>query len=172
MLSDLLLLSGNDIPFPQAQIVIHQPTLKEIAYIGEETFYTGCEFLNFSKDILSEKDRSYLEDKSNFEILMILLKEKNAVIQKNKVCILMVLTILFPNYQIEIKDNYFSLIEDDKEFKINKENFEDFKTILDSIFCLKGIGKDKEGFNPQGEMSRKIAEKLKQRHQKLAEKER
>ena len=39
MLNDLLLLSGNDIPFEQAQISIHQPTIKEIAYIGEENFF-------------------------------------------------------------------------------------------------------------------------------------
>ena len=42
MLNDLLLLSGNDIPFTGAQLTIHQPTIKEIAYVGEENFYTGC----------------------------------------------------------------------------------------------------------------------------------
>ena len=53
MLSDLLLLSGNDIPFPEAQVTIHQPTLKEIAYIGEEAFFLGCGFLDFSKNVLN-----------------------------------------------------------------------------------------------------------------------
>ena len=36
--NDLLFLSGNDIPFVEAQLVIHQPTIKEIAYIGEESW--------------------------------------------------------------------------------------------------------------------------------------
>lgn len=36
--NDLLLLSGNDIPFMEAQITIHQPTIKEIAYIGRKYF--------------------------------------------------------------------------------------------------------------------------------------
>ena len=49
MINYLLLLSGNDIPFIDAQISIHQPKIKEIAFIGEESFYTGCEYLNFSK---------------------------------------------------------------------------------------------------------------------------
>jgi len=49
MINDLLLLSGNDIPFVEAQISIHQPTLKEISFIGEDIFFIGCEFLNFSK---------------------------------------------------------------------------------------------------------------------------
>ena len=34
MLDELLLLSGNDIPFYKANISIHQPRLKEIGYIG------------------------------------------------------------------------------------------------------------------------------------------
>jgi len=35
IMDELLLLSGNDISFPEAQLTIHQPRLKEIAYITE-----------------------------------------------------------------------------------------------------------------------------------------
>lgn len=38
MVDELLLISGNDIPFLQGQVIIHQPSLKEIAYITEKTF--------------------------------------------------------------------------------------------------------------------------------------
>ena len=48
MENELLYLSGNDIPFIEAKVIIHQPTIKEIAYIGEKSFFTGCQFLNFS----------------------------------------------------------------------------------------------------------------------------
>ena len=68
--NELLLLSNNDIPFVEAQINIHQPRIKEIALIGEESFFAGCQFLNFNKFQLSEKDRVGLEDKSDFNILM------------------------------------------------------------------------------------------------------
>ena len=78
MLNDLLLLSGNDIPFVAAQVNIHQPTIKEIAYIGEEAFFTGCQLLNFSKDILNEEDKSNLEQLSNFEVLMSIINDKMA----------------------------------------------------------------------------------------------
>ena len=40
--NELLLLSNNDIPFVEAQINIHQPRIKEIAMIGEESFFSGC----------------------------------------------------------------------------------------------------------------------------------
>ena len=63
MLNELLLLSGNDIPFVEAEVAVHQPILKEIAYIGEENFYSGCGVLNFSKDNLSEEDRINLRNK-------------------------------------------------------------------------------------------------------------
>ena len=70
MINDLLLLSGNDIPFSEAQLIVHQPTLKEIAYIGEDSFFSGCEVLNFSKNLLPSKDRVNLENKTDFDIIM------------------------------------------------------------------------------------------------------
>jgi hypothetical protein len=62
MLSDLLLLSGNDIPLPEARLIIHQPTVKEIGFIGEDNFYLGCEFLTFSKNRLSTEDKERAKD--------------------------------------------------------------------------------------------------------------
>ena len=48
-MNELLLLSGNDIPFYSAKVNIRQPKIKEIALIGEENFFVGCHLLNFSK---------------------------------------------------------------------------------------------------------------------------
>jgi hypothetical protein len=55
LIGDLLLLSGNDIPFPEARVTIHQPTLKEISMVGEKDFFIALQFLclhktNFVKD--------------------------------------------------------------------------------------------------------------------------
>ena len=54
--NDLIYLSGVDIPFVEAQLIIHQRSIKEISYIGEQAFYTGIEFLRFSKNSLLEED--------------------------------------------------------------------------------------------------------------------
>ena len=56
MIDDLLLISGNDIPFAEARLSIHQPSLKEIAYITEQRFWFGCEILRFDKENLSEEE--------------------------------------------------------------------------------------------------------------------
>ena len=37
----LALMCGIDIPVPECQLIVHQPKLKEIAYVGEEDFFVG-----------------------------------------------------------------------------------------------------------------------------------
>ena len=103
MLDSLLLLSGNDIPFVKANLTIHNPTLKEIGYVGEEKFLNGYQMLNVSKNFLPEKDKVNLGDISNFDILIAILRERNAVMQKNRSCVLMALALLFPSYAISLK---------------------------------------------------------------------
>ena len=114
MLNDLLLLSGNDIPFPEAQITIHVPTVKEIGLIGEESFYGGCGVLNFSKDNLTEEDRINLANVDDFEILMMIMDNTNPEMRKTRIDMLRVLTLMFPEYQIELTRKSINLKKDDE----------------------------------------------------------
>lgn len=172
MLNELLLISGNDIPFPDAQLTIHQPTIHEIAYIGEETFYTGCEFLRFSKDNLEDEDKIRLENYNNFDVLMSIINEQNITIQKSKICVLMVLSLIFPDYKINIEERCFSFEKEGEEkHEINNKNFDNFLSILNEMFCLKNGENGNTDYNPSGSIAKKIANKLKKRHQKLAEME-
>ena len=77
MINELLLLSKNDIPFIEGHAVIHNPTMNEIALIGERAFNIGTQFLNFSKELLSSKDKNDLEDKSDFDIFMSVMSAMN-----------------------------------------------------------------------------------------------
>lgn len=162
MLNDLLLLSGIDIPFPQAQINIHQPTIKEISYIGEEALFSGCELLNFSKDKLSNEDKNDLENNSDFEILMSIMEDKSLTVQKNKIYSIMVLTILFPGYQISMEPTriIFSK-ENEEDHYINEKNFDEFKEIISTIFCLKDHFNGSDEYNAVTRKGKEIAEKLK-----------
>ena len=169
MINDLLLLSGNDIPFVPAQITIHQPTIKEIAYLGEEAFFTGCQLLNFSKNILSEEDKVHLENKSNFDILIAILREQNAVMQKNRNCVNQVLALIFPEYEISFEKDCIKISKENEEHKIDNSNYEEFKSITNSMFSFGNSKDSKQDFNPSGDLAKKIAEKLNKRHQKLAE---
>ena len=163
-LDELLLLSGNDIPFPQAQLIIHVPTHKEIGYIGEENFHMGCHFILFDKNNLSEEDKVNLENMSNFDIFMSVMSSREKT--SHKINALSVLSLLFPNYKIKFEKDKMLLQKENFSSIINGQNYEDFKDILNQIFCLKAD--TKENFNPQDALAAKIAEKIKNGKEKVA----
>ena len=175
MLDKLLLLSGNEIPFIQAQLTVHQPTLKEIAYIGEESFFIGCEYLNFSKNKLKEQDKNHLGSFSSFEILMTMIKEDNEAVKKYKTCMELVLLLLFPQYRIDFLPMSIMISKLDENEKrenhlIDQNNFEEFQNIIKQIFCFKEIMKDNidEKYNPKGSQAQALVQKFKQRQKRLA----
>lgn len=168
MWNDLLYLSGNDIPFATARLNITQPRIKDIALLGENNFYAGIEFLKFDKDILSDEDKSKLENHSNFDVLIAIMNEQNITIQQQKIQLTMVLALLFPLHSIEIKSDCISLEKDNEEFRIDRTNFEEFKSIIKHMFCLDGEDSN-DDYNPSGAMAKQIAEKLKKRRQKISQ---
>lgn len=163
-LDELLLLSGNDVPFPQAQLVIHVPTLKEIGYIGEENFHMGCHFVIFDKNSLSQEDKNNLGDLSNFDIFMSVMSSHEKSIHKTNA--LSVLSLLFPNYEIKFEKDKMLLQKENFSSIINEQNYEDFKDILVQIFCLERD--EKENANPADALAAKIAEKIKKGKEKVA----
>ena len=71
----LALMTGIDIPIPELQTTLHQPTVKEISMIGEKDFFTGVQLLCVSKNMYIE-DESLLSDTTNFQIFMTMVNEK------------------------------------------------------------------------------------------------
>lgn len=170
MINDLLLLSGNDIPIEEIHLLLHPPTIKEISYIGEEAFFGGCEFLKFNKNKLSTEDRNRLENISNFEILMSIMREKNPSVQKSKTYVTMVLALLFPTYEVQIDENnqVIRFKQEDLEFLLDKNNYDYFIKALNEILCLGGGANDSD-YNPSGNLASQIADKLRDRRNKMAE---
>ena len=168
MIDELLLLSGNDIPFPVAGITIHQPRLKQIALINQDKFWRGCELLKFDKNILEDEVKSNLSNQSNFNIIMSMLQEKEIQSQQAKINVLSILAIIFPVYRIKLGKNIIQLQKHDTQEvrQINENNFENFKEILIQMFGLKDGGKQ---YDPSGEMAKRIADKIKKGRQKKAQ---
>ena len=164
--NELLLLSSNDIPFLEAQVNIHQPTLSEISLIGEESFFSGCQFLNFSKSILNLEDKTDLEDRSDFEIFMSIMCSSEKLDYKNNA--MMVLTLLFPTSQIKLMPNELALMNKNGLSRINSSNFDVFKDIIVSMFGLNDLDTG-GGYNPADSRAAKIAEKLKKAKNRKAQ---
>lgn len=167
MINELLLLSANDIPFPQAQLNVHQPTIKELGYLGEKNFYSACGILKFTKDSLPSEDKNSLKDFSNFDIIMSTIKDKTVEAKKNRLNVLMLLTLLFPQYDISFGEREIICAKDEEVKKITNDNFDAFKEIIQEIFCLSQIS-EKE-FDTSGAIASKIADKIRKGRKKVAD---
>lgn len=171
MIDPFILNSKIDIPFRGAGVVIHQPSLKEIAFIGgQDVLFSGCELLRISKDIFSENDKVDLDNIRNFDILMQIfsmpLSELRNPIESAK----SVLEIIFPEYDIIfIPPLEIELKKDNEKFYINRDNYDELRQIITEIFCLNRGREEQQNYNPSGELAKRIAEKLKERHKKLAQ---
>ena len=167
--NNLLFLSGSDIPFIEGQVTIHQPSLIEIGYIGgDDTLYTGCELLKFSKDILKIEDKNNLSNQTDFNILMSIMREKNSMLKHNINCALAVLNLIFPDYEIHFAQNAIEFFQQQTKCgEINTQNFLQFKQLLIKMFCLEKLS-TAETQEVSGELAKKIAEKLKKARQKVA----
>ena len=168
MVDELLLLSGNDIPFQQARLIVHQPRLKEIAYITESRFWPACELLKFDKASLPDQDKNGLLNRSNFNIIMTMMRERNMEAHQAQVNVLSILALLFPTSEISLGRTVIQLRDHQTQevSEINEDNFDAFKEILINMFCL--TNKENKQYDPSGELARKIADKIKQGRAKKA----
>lgn len=169
MKNELLLLAGSDIPFPEARVTIHQPTLKEIGYIGEKAFFMGCGFLDFSKNLLNQSDKTRLANYNDFDILMSIIINSDKAVKNIVESTMLVLSLIFPLYDVSVRKGKVAIIltKDNEEFEINKSNFFIFKKIIVDMFNLKASD-SVDKYNPQGDMAKRIAEKFKKRHEQLS----
>ena len=137
-------------------------------------FYLGVNFLCFSKDKLSEEDKRNLVNQSDFEILMSIMNSKGKEYKTNIFSVQMVLGLLFPDYELVKMPNIILLnkvSQDNKKEQciINNDNFDQFKTIVQAMFCLDFSAA--AGYNPANKLAAQIAKKLEQRHKKLNQKD-
>lgn len=160
------LICGIDLPIPECQLVAHQPTISEIAFIGEADFFIGVQALCLYKSMFVE-DKTLSDDITNFQIFMTIMMDKESKKQKNAVN--MVLKLCFPDYKILITPN--SLIfnkEGQSGIMIDEKNFDSLQSILRKIFCMKDGPMDQQAFNPGNAKAQEIAKKLMRGRDRIA----
>ena len=160
----LALMAGIDIPIPECQLILHQPTIKEIAYLGEEDFFTGIQYICIQKNMVIQ-DESLLSTTSNFQIFMMVMQE--AALKEKKSCVIAVLSILFPEYQVVFTPRSLILSKEGENLMIDETNFESLQQVISKIFCLQNS--DKSSFNPGSAKAKEIANKLMKARQRVAQ---
>ena len=162
----LLLMCGTDYPVPECQLIVHQPSIKEIALIGESDFFSGVQCLCLNKSMFV-KDESLLGDINNFQIFMTIMSEKETADKKNAVQ--QVCTLLFPNYKLIFTPMSMLLSKEGQTIIIDSNNFEFLQAAISDITCMKTGPMDQTTFNPVNDKAREIAEKLMRGRQRVAE---
>lgn len=162
----LALMCGTDIPVPELQTTIHQPTIKEISYIGEQEFFIGLQTLSINKNMLAQGN-SVLENTTNFQIFMTIMKEQETKDKKDAVINLF--QLIFPGSQIMFTPMSIILNKEGTQNLIDENNFDVLQEIIKEIFCVNSGPMDQTTFNPADERAREIAEKLMRGRQRVAE---
>lgn len=162
----LALMTGVDIPIPQCQLTIHQPTIKEISYIGDEDFFKGVQCLCLHKTMFVQ-DKAALEEINNFQIFMMIMSDKTTADKKDAVQSL--LTLLFPQYKVMFTPRSLVFSQKDQEPKmVDETNFDFLQDVLRIIFCSKNGPMDQQAFNPANAKAKEIADKLMRGRQRVA----
>lgn len=159
----LALMAGTDIPIPECQVVLHQPTIKEIAMLGETEFFTGVQCLCIHKTMVIE-DETLLTNTTNFQIFMTVMTDKTAA--DKKAMVVDVLAVLFPGSKIIFTPRTLLLNIDGVNIIIDENNFEILQSILEQVFCLRNT--DQATFNPGNDAAKKIADKLMRARERVA----
>ena len=166
-------MTGVDIPIPEIQTVVHQPTIKEISYMGELEFFSAAQTFCFNKDLLiagNPEGKTGLEAMNNFQIFMTLITdEKVKDVQKRKNDMISFFALIFPNYMLNFLPRGLWLNNTmlNHNFLIDENNFDNIQNIIQQICCIGGIN-NKDGFNPVGTKAAEIAQKLMQARAKVA----
>lgn len=160
----LALMAGIDIPIPACQITLHQPTIKEIAYVGERDFFTGIQCLCLQKNMVIQ-DESLLQNTTNFQIFMTIMQERQTVEKKESV--ISALALLFPSYQVVFTPRSLMLTASENSIMIDEANFEDFQQVISQVFCIQNS--DAAAFNPGSKKAKEIADKLMKARKKVAQ---
>ena len=162
----LALMCGTDIPVPELQTTIHQPTIKEISYIGEQEFFIGLQTLSINKNMLAQGN-SVLESTTNFQIFMTIMKEQET--RDKKDAVMNFFQLIFPNAQVIFTPISILLNKEGQQIIIDENSFEILQGIIKEIFCVNSGPMDQATFNPADEKAREIAEKLMRGRQRVAE---
>lgn len=162
----LALMTGADIPIPECQLVLHQPTIKEIAFMGEHEFFIGVQTLTLHKSMFIDKDKGVPESITNFQIFMTIVNGKETADKKEIVKQLFL--IIFPKYKVLFTPNSILFQDDNGNHMVDASNFESLQEILRMVFCVNSTDMDKQAFNPANDAAKEIAEKLMRGRQRVA----
>lgn len=161
--------TGIDIPIPELQLTLHQPTLEELSYLGSDNdIFSAIKFLIINKDNYFQELPKNLPI-TNLQIFQTILQESNA--KELKTLVFSLLAILFPKYTFifspsgglvatNVEENQTVLIDDSKFIVLQQKCKEIFRT--DKLF------ENEQDYNPANKKAQEIVDKIKRGRSRIA----
>ena len=105
--------------------------------------------------------------------MSIMNNKTDAAIKSSIISAELVLSLIFPEYTLMKMPTMLVLTKEvdgkKEQCWINNDNFEQFRNIIEQMFCLKTLGGELD-YNPANKLAQQIANKLRDRHKKLEKK--
>lgn len=171
----LILMGGNDIIVPNYAVKIHQPTINEIALIGEEQFFSTLNIFminskNFKSTLLESipseliDEIESIQNLNELEVLLFLISSEDSV--KNSFNILF--KLLLPDFEFEFSDIEFRVLlkSENVIIELDEELFLIIKDIVFKIFIFDKLF-DGLKYKPIDERAQEIADKLQKAKNKM-----
>lgn len=167
---------GSDIEIPNYPVKIHQPTINEIAIIGEERFFScfGIFQLNVEEvkeDIINSFREEFIEERAliskfdELETIYFLLRCDEFF----KDSFELMFNLIIKDYTMNINEElgvYF--IKEDNMILLDRELFENIKEIMIEVLIFKKFFATKQ-YAPTNKKAEEIAQKLKRAKEKINE---
>lgn len=171
----LQLMTGIDVPIPDLQVAVHQPTIREISYIGELTYFSVMQAFCFNRDVLlaqNAPNKASLEAMNNFQIfMMLMLNPKNPDRGKRQNDLLSTFALLLPDYKVQFLPSglFFNNPKIKHNFTLDERTFDAFREVFIEISGLNNTtGSQNSNFNPNSKKAAEIAAKLMKGREKVA----
>ena len=159
----LALMAGIDIPIPELQLTVHVPTIKDIAYMGEQQFFMAVQYICLEKESLVQ-DETLLASLTNFQVLMKVLEQSQD--KEKKIALITLLKLLFPEYTAMIT----KAGETAKTVMIDDSNFTIFQSVMRQVLCVNSLFQGENViYNPANDRAKEIADKIMRNRRKVAE---
>jgi hypothetical protein len=173
----LLLDTKAKIPFLPAQLIFYQPNITEIALFGESIFFVAVTSLTKDYRKLIVKDNSNLDNLTNFDVIMSIIREKTENSKFIFRSIFQLFELILPDYKVRVTPSSFLFIdknvtegEQPQTHIIDNKNFDDFTQVIFEMFALDAFSGDiTRDYNPAGDRARALVEKFKKKHELLAQ---
>lgn len=159
-----LYLSGQSVPIKSCNVIITQPTIKQIVAFGESDFLLAANFLGKPESHISKirEENPDLSKYTDYQIYMALIRQDESLHK----CINIFFNLVFPDYKIEFGDD-LGFIQNEKRLgMVNPFNFDDFKKIIKELFLSSKLNGQKD-YNPANKKAAEIAKKFAKAREKI-----